>query len=77
MSRRKPRPRCFACDAAIRITKGWGDHPARYTGYGYQQGDPAPLFCTQRCAINFAVVHARAGHRLVGKDGGTRPGVEQ
>jgi hypothetical protein len=79
------RARCLACDKPIRIeaARSWPaadgtvtTFPARFAGYGCAAGDAAPLFCTLRCALRFATLMARAGHRLAGHSGGERPQPE-
>ncbi|MDE3097563.1 MAG: hypothetical protein KGK07_16375 [Chloroflexota bacterium] len=69
-------PRCFACDkrltrSAARSYVG-GIKPEEFKaiwgGYGTMHGgsryDQPTLFCSLRCAAEFAFVMVRGGHRL-------------
>lgn len=67
--------RCFACNGSV--------HPRCYggAGRGSLEGDESPAFCSDGCAVAFAVAFVRAGHRLVrnGQDctGGVRPVLQE
>lgn len=65
---KQARPRCYYCDKPISF---WPDKVGRerlWRGYGYvlshEEQNPAPYFCKQKCAVNFATIMVRDGQRV-------------
>jgi hypothetical protein len=83
-------PRCFGCDTRLTRSKArtykradgtTTEFPALWRGYGTMRDgnlyEEPTLFCSLRCAANFAETLVRAGRRITydGKTclGGSRP----